>query len=59
MLFALLATFLGVFLDSYFPNYRPTLDMLPAAQEILRALDLTVGQSGGRDARDYGTNGIS
>jgi len=23
MLFALLATFLGVFLDSYFPNYRP------------------------------------
>ena len=23
MLFALLSTFLGVFLDSYFPNYRP------------------------------------
>jgi len=23
MLFSLLATFLGVFLDSYFPNYRP------------------------------------
>jgi hypothetical protein len=23
MLFAMLATFLGVFLDSYFPNYRP------------------------------------
>lgn len=23
MLFALIATFLGVFLDSYFPNYRP------------------------------------
>ena len=23
MLFALLATFLGVFLDSFFPNYRP------------------------------------
>jgi len=23
MLFMLLATFLGVFLDSYFPNYRP------------------------------------
>jgi hypothetical protein len=23
MLFALLATFLGVFLESYFPNYRP------------------------------------
>ena len=28
MLFALLATFLGVFLDSYFPNYRP-LDYVP------------------------------
>jgi hypothetical protein len=28
MLFALLATFLGVFLDSYFPNYRP-LEYLP------------------------------
>jgi len=23
MLFALLSTFLGVFLESYFPNYRP------------------------------------
>ena len=23
MLFALLSTFLGVFLDSFFPNYRP------------------------------------
>lgn len=28
MLFALLATFLGVFLDSYFPNYRP-LEYMP------------------------------
>jgi hypothetical protein len=28
MLFSLLATFLGVFLDSYFPNYRP-LDYVP------------------------------
>jgi len=28
MLFALLSTFLGVFLDSYFPNYRP-LDYVP------------------------------
>lgn len=28
MLFALLATFLGVFLDSYFPNYRP-MDYVP------------------------------
>jgi hypothetical protein len=28
MLFALLSTFLGVFLDSYFPNYRP-LEYMP------------------------------
>ena len=28
MLFALLSTFLGVFLDSYFPNYRP-LEYIP------------------------------
>jgi hypothetical protein len=28
MLFALLSTFLGVFLDSYFPNYRP-MDYVP------------------------------
>ncbi len=32
MLFALLATFLGVFLDSYFPNYRP-LDYTPEVSD--------------------------
>lgn len=32
MLFALLSTFLGVFLDSYFPNYRP-LDYVPAISD--------------------------
>jgi hypothetical protein len=32
MLFALLATFLGVFLDSYFPNYRP-LEYVPEVSD--------------------------
>lgn len=32
MLFALLSTFLGVFLDSYFPNYRP-LDYVPEVSD--------------------------
>jgi hypothetical protein len=32
MLFSLLATFLGVFLDSYFPNYRP-LEYVPEVSD--------------------------
>ena len=32
MLFALLATFLGVFLESYFPNYRP-LEYVPQVSD--------------------------
>ena len=32
MLFALLSTFLGVFLDSYFPNYRP-LEYVPSISD--------------------------
>jgi molybdopterin-containing oxidoreductase family membrane subunit len=32
MLFALLSTFLGVFLDSYFPNYRP-LEYVPEVSD--------------------------
>jgi hypothetical protein len=44
MLFALLATFLGVFLDSFFPNYRP-LEYVPEVSDGKIAVFFRVPES--------------